>query len=135
MTTAELNDQAWNAHPWTYRNNRGCANTTRGFIRYGIPEPNGRNEPDEAMKGGDRIGFTDVVITPDMVGSTVAVFTSIEIKGQGDRLKEGQKRWHNFILSHGGISEIWNDGEIIKTPIDINTPHETKATHETKDDQ
>lgn len=122
MTTAELNDQAWNAHPWTYRNNRGCADTNRGYIRYGIPEPTGtRNhpEPDDAMKGGDRIGFTEVVITADMIGTTLAVFTNIEVKGQGDVLKTGQKRFHNFVLAHGGLSEIWNNGEIIKTPVDI----------------
>jgi hypothetical protein len=71
------------------------------------------------MKGGDRIGFTEVVITADMVGTTRAIFISIEVKGQGDVLKVGQKKWHNFVLAHGGISEIWNNGEIIKTPVDL----------------
>ena len=58
------------------------------------------------MKGGDRIGFTEVKITPEMVGQTVAVFTNIEEKTDNDRLKPGQIRWHNFVLEHGGISKI-----------------------------
>src|SRR5574344_16394 len=121
MTTSEVNDSAWQAHPWTYRNNRGCAKTEDGrFIRYGIPEPKGRKEPDDALKGGDMIGFDEVTITPDMVGKTVAVFTNIEVKGDGDRLKEGQVRWHNFVLEHGGRSEIWyGDGTVEKEKIEI----------------
>jgi hypothetical protein len=119
MTTAELNDKAWRDYPYTYRNNRGCVRAGSRFIRYGIPEPKGNKEDDDAMKGGDRIGFSEVVITADMVGKTVAVFTSIEVKGDGDRLKSGQIRWHNFVLKHGGISEIRKgNGEIIRAEIE-----------------
>ena len=114
MTTSEVNDAAWQSHPWTYRNNRGCARTDDGrFIRFGIPEPKGREKPED-KKGGDRIGFDEVVITPDMVGKKIAVFTSIEVKGDGDRLKPGQVSWHNFVINHGGKSEIWKgNGEVI----------------------
>jgi len=119
MNTAQVNDLAWKAHPWTYRNNRGCVKTAHAFIRYGIPEPNGQHESDDAMKGGDRIGFSEVVVTPDMVGKTIAVFTNIEVKGEGDSLKPGQKKWHNFVLAHGGISEIWMNDKIIKEPVDV----------------
>jgi hypothetical protein len=59
------------------------------------------------MCGGDRIGFRQVVITPEMVGKTIAVFMSIEEKTNNDRLKPGQKKWHNFVIRMGGISEIW----------------------------
>jgi len=119
MTTAELTDKAWVKYPYTYRNNRGCVRSGSRFIRYGLPEPKGNKEDDSAMKGGDRIGFSEVVITADMVGQKIAVFTSIEIKGPGDRLKQGQINWHNFVIEHGGISEIWtSDGEIKKEKIE-----------------
>lgn len=118
MTTSEVNDRAWRAHPYTYRNNRGTAQTKDGrFIRFGIPEPLGHEGPSD-MKGGDRIGWTDVMVTPDMVGKQIAVFTSVEVKGDGDRLKEGQVKWHDFVLAHGGISEIWQgDGSVVKEKI------------------
>jgi ribosomal protein S19 len=119
MTASEISDKAWLAFPFIYRNNRGCIKTKHGFIRYGIPLPNGIKESDDAMKGADFIGFHEIEITSDMVGKKIAVFTSIEIKTKHDRLKEGQKRWHRFVLEHGGRSEIWQemkDGsiEIIK---------------------
>lgn len=113
MTTSVLNDKSWKKYPFTYRNNRGCVLTSSGrFIRYGIPEPKGK-ENDSDMKGGDRIGFSEITITPEMVGKKIAVFTNIEIKGDGDKLKTGQILWHNFVIKHGGISEIWfGNGDI-----------------------
>jgi hypothetical protein len=117
MNTKQIDDAAWKDHPYTFRNNRGIFQVvhtdTKGnrklrWIRCGIPEPKG-NETSENLKGGDRVGWTRVEITPDMVGKTVAVFTNIEIKGPGDTLEEGQKKWHNLVLQHGGISEIWRD--------------------------
>ena len=99
-------------------------------IRYGIPEPRPHKqadgkfrEDDDALKGGDRIGFIDVLITADMVGKYIPIFTNIEIKGNGDILKSGQAKFHNFVLDHGGISEIWKekpDGtiEIIREKIE-----------------
>lgn len=114
MSTATVNDAAWAANPFTWRNNRGTAMLRGKFVRFGIPEPTGR-ETDDDMKGSDRIGFEQVVITPDMVGKTVAVFKGIEIKGHGDRIKQGQRRWHNWLLDNGARSEIWiekSDGKI-----------------------
>lgn len=122
MSTATVNDAAWAANPYTWRNNRGTAMLKDKFIRFGIPEPKG-HETDDDYKGSDRIGFEQVTITPDMVGKTVAVFKGIEIKGRGDRLKEGQRRWHSFLIEHGALSEIWleqKDGtiKVVKDKID-----------------
>lgn len=130
MTTQEISDAAWVAFPFTYRNNRGVAQATyikkqtdgsgkisKRIIRYGIPEPKG-NETDADYKGGDRIGWATIEITPDMVGEKIAVFTSIEIKGPGDKLKTGQIKWHNLVIRHGGISEVWTENRIIKELID-----------------
>jgi len=109
MTSSEIGDKAWLAHPFIYRNNRGCVKTEHGFVRYGIPTPNGIHESDESMKGGDYLGFDEIEITADMIGKTIAVFVSIEAKTKTDRLKEGQLLWHNFVIGHGGRSEIWQE--------------------------
>jgi hypothetical protein len=109
MSIKTLDEAVWLENPYTWRNNRGTARTIDGrFIRFGIPEPTTR-ETSENLKGGDRIGFTEVKITADMVGKTIAVFTSIEEKTVNDRLKNGQIKWHNFVIQHGGISEIWHE--------------------------
>jgi len=124
MSTKTTDEAAWLANPYTYRNNRGTAHTNRGrFIRFGIPEPRGKETADD-LKGSDRIGFEEIEVTADMVGSKVAVFKGVEIKGYGDSLKPGQISWHNFLLEHGARSEVWkelNSGEIeiIKERIEV----------------
>lgn len=135
MTEANISDMILLKYPFMYRNNRGaafiektCTSKKTGkiikhksFVRFGIPEPQ-KNEKDEHMKGGDRIGFIEVEITPDMVGKTVAVFANIEIKAHGDTRIEGQVNFHNFVLEHGGISQFWEEkttGEITVTEGEI----------------
>jgi hypothetical protein len=117
MTLKALEDKAWIANPLTWPNNRGGYYSKQGgYISYGLPPPpRGRVEAKDEMKGSDRIGFREVVITPDMVGRTIAVFTGIELKTENDRLAPGQIRFHNFLLEHGAISEVWKalpSGEI-----------------------
>lgn len=57
-----------------------------------------------AKGSGDLIGLTPVVVTQEMVGSTIAVFTSIESKdGSGASTKE-QKAWRAFVLANGGYA-------------------------------
>jgi hypothetical protein len=59
------------------------------------------------VKGsGDLIGPTPVVVTAEMVGSTLAVFTSIEVKDQGGRQTPEQRRWDGWVNSVGGISGV-----------------------------
>ena len=112
MTEKTLLDLIWEAYPCTFRNNRGrCMMTDkrgkRYQVRFGIPEPSGRTESDDAPKGGDRIGWHSVEVTPDMVGKCVAIFTNIEAKTLDDKIKPGQLKFHNQVLDAGGISEIW----------------------------
>lgn len=117
MTTKSIEDQAWSVYPYTWRNNRGAVMTKRGYLRFGWPPPpSGRAK--DTLKGGDRIGFSPTVITPDMVGKTIAIFTNLEIKGPGDRLDPGQARCHNFVLRNGGISEIWYPDKTIKMEVE-----------------
>ena len=65
------------------------------FIRYGL-------QPGSA----DLIGWTPIIITPDMVGQTVAVFTSIEAKTDNDTIKPDQVQWARSVQRDGGIAKI-----------------------------
>lgn len=55
---------------------------------------------------GDLIGYKQVTITPDMVGTTVAVFLSVEIKTDKGRPSEAQARWLEHVNSFGGLAII-----------------------------
>lgn len=80
-----------------YRNNIGLAwyGANRDQpVRYGLVEGS-----------GDLIGYTPVVITSDMVGKTIAVFTSVEVKRpKGGTLKDSQKNFIIQVLKHGGFA-------------------------------
>ena len=56
----------------------------------------------------DTIGWQETVITPDMVGQTIAVFTSIEIKTENDKLSDKQRKWNRAVRRSGGIVEVWH---------------------------
>lgn len=84
-----------------WRNNRGALKDQRGrLVRYGVG-------PDGA---GDLIGYLPVTITPDLVGKTLAVFTSIECKAPGARTgKDHLQRQQDFaerVNERGGIAAI-----------------------------
>lgn len=63
---------------------------------------------------GDLVGWAPVVITEDMVGKTIAQFTSIEVKTKNDSISPDQKVWNKAVLADGGRSEFWKEenGEI-----------------------
>lgn len=55
---------------------------------------------------GDLIGWVPVTITPEMVGRTVAVFTSVETKSPKGRARPDQIAWAQAVASAGGLSTI-----------------------------
>ena len=57
-------------------------------------------------KAVDLIGYRQVKITPEMVGRTVAVFTSVEVKTDRGRPSEAQVRWLEHLQSAGAIAII-----------------------------
>jgi len=60
---------------------------------------------------GDMIGWTPVVVTPDMVGQTVAVFTSIEAKAStGGKKGAKQLPWADLVRRAGGIAGFARSG-------------------------
>ena len=58
----------------------------------------------------DLIGWTPVVVTPDMVGKTVAVFTAIEGKTKGVRTTLEQSSFLTAVTDAGGIGSVLREG-------------------------
>jgi hypothetical protein len=59
-----------------------------------------------ARGSADLIGWRTITITPDMVGSQLAVFTSIEVKTPTGRVRPEQHAWLGAVQSAGGIAGI-----------------------------
>lgn len=79
-----------------FRNNVGQYKKGDNWVKYGL-----------CVGSGDTIGWTEVVITPEMVGKTVAVFTSCEFKAsKGGRLSPVQGAWRDLVLKAGGFSGV-----------------------------
>jgi hypothetical protein len=74
------------------------------------------------LKSADLIGWQSVTVTADMVGQTLAVFLSVEVKPEdfnGPRGKaeaeryEAQKNWANLVNKAGGRAYIVTDARQI----------------------
>ena len=59
-----------------------------------------------ARGSADLIGWRTVVVTPEMVGQRIAVFTSIEVKTSTGRLTPAQHNWLGAVRSAGGIAGV-----------------------------
>lgn len=101
------------------RNNVGALLDKRGVpVRYGLA--NESKAQNEKLKSSDLIGWTQVTITPDMVGRTFAVFTSVEVKEDGwvytgTGREVAQKRWVDLVLAAGGLAGFANSvGEFLE---------------------
>ena len=75
--------------------------STTAIIRYARPLHAGL-----ATGSGDLIGWSRVVITQEMVGSTVAVFTSVEVKTETGRVSVAQENWRQAVADAGGIASV-----------------------------
>lgn len=67
----------------------------------------------------DCIGVKKVLITPDMVGQAVGVFTSIEVKSSTGRMTKGQKDFQFMVESMGGFSGMARTVEDAETIIGV----------------
>lgn len=101
-----------------FRNNVGAFEAKNGqWVRYGIA--NESKEMNKNIKSGDLIGWTLVKITPEMVGKTIPVFTSIEVKEEGfcstskmnSSHVKAQKNWRDAVLRVNGIAGIIDDAK------------------------
>lgn len=72
-----------------------------------LKDANGRPVQFGLCKGSaDLIGWKRVTVTEEMVGSTVAVFTSIEVKTATGRLRHEQQQWLDAVQDAGGIAGV-----------------------------
>ena len=101
-----------------WRNNVGALPDKRGrIVRFGLA--NDSKAMNLTMKSADLIGWQTKVVTPEMVGSKVAIFTSIECKkadwqpGEDADREKAQGRWCSMVLAAGGIACI-TTGELPK---------------------
>jgi hypothetical protein len=79
-----------------FRNNTGTLRDQHGRpVSFGL------------CKGSaDLIGWTTRTITLEMVGSQVAVFTSIEVKAASGRLRPEQRQWLYAVQAAGGVAGV-----------------------------
>lgn len=79
-----------------WRNNVGVAQHQDGSrVVYGL-----------CPGSADLIGFTPIVITDDMVGRTLPVFTAIEVKCPGSYPTEKQENFLRVVRESGGIALV-----------------------------
>jgi hypothetical protein len=76
-----------------FRNNQGLASYPDGSkVRYGIANPG----------GADCLGWVSIIVTPEMVGNKVAIFTAVEVKEGSGRANRDQKTFIKAVLDAGG---------------------------------
>ena len=79
-----------------FRNNVGVALYPDGSrVKYGL-----------CTGSSDLIGYASITVTPDMVGSKVAVFTAIETKTRKGKQTAQQKNFIEQVRLFGGIAGV-----------------------------
>ncbi len=75
-----------------------------------------------AEGAADLIGFRPVIVTPEMVGSTIAVFSVVEVKTETGAASPEQRDFIDFVLKSGGFAGVARSPDeakkILKYPID-----------------
>ena len=94
-------------HIRVFRNNVGLYQhpKTGNWIRYGL-----------CVGSADLIGWREIVITPDMVGTKVAQFLSVECKAPKKNIKEGsaQDAWFFAVKRAGGVALVARSVDDVK---------------------
>ena len=102
------------------RNNCGSAfDQTGRLVRYGLGNVSKQHQ--ERMASSDLIGITQVVVTPEMVGMTIGVFTAIEVKKEEwnpaktlDKREVAQNNFMHWVRLNGGLAGFANSVEMMK---------------------
>lgn len=80
-----------------FRNNMGAYQDDQGrWVKYGVCNPG----------GSDLIGWTSITITPDMVGTRLAVFTAVEVKTTKGRVTDAQLNFIDQVNKAGGRAGV-----------------------------
>jgi len=101
-----------------FRNNVGVMIRDDGVpVRFGLA--NDSKQMNRQYASADLIGVMPLVITPEHVGHTLGIFTSIEVKhpdwkpSASDERYAAQCRWRDLITSLGGYAVITNRSDTI----------------------
>jgi hypothetical protein len=102
---------------YLFRNNVGAGKLASGsFVRFGLG--NDSEKLNGKFKSADLIGIERIAITPDMVGTHIGRFLSVEVKRRNWKfagtLEEcAQVAWATLISAQGGRAIITNtDGSV-----------------------
>ena len=105
-----------------FRNNSGCFTDVMGrVVRFGLG--NTSQAINSQIKSSDLIGITQVVITKNMVGETIGVFTAVECKHEDWKISKSksqdiaQLNFINFVKSRGGFASFVSDPKNLKNII------------------
>jgi len=101
------------------RNNSGALKDNTGrVVRYGLG--NISSKQNDKIKSSDLIGITTIVITQDMVGKSIGVFTAIEVKKEDwkpsdtDKREKAQRSFIDWVLKRGGLAGFANSIDSFK---------------------
>lgn len=101
------------------RNNSGAFKDETGrWLFFGLGNISKKHS--DSIKSSDLIGFKKIVVTSDMVGKTIAVFTAVEVKrpdwkpSAACKRERAQRAFVTWINSNGGIAGIVNSIESFK---------------------
>jgi len=106
LEAAQLGDELW-------RNNVGAAlimgdDGKEHWVRWGLC--NESKKQNEIIKSSDWIGITSTVVTQEMVGDILGIFTAIEGKPSdwhlipSDKRGHAQKAFHDIVLQAGAYA-------------------------------
>lgn len=98
-----------------WRNNSGGYLDEHGnMIRYGLA--NESKAENDRIKSSDIIGITPVLITGDMVGYWLGVFTALEIKPSDWTLRPSDKRGHAQAKFHQLVKDACGFAGFVTDP-------------------
>ena len=63
------------------------------------------------------IGYRTVMVTPEMVGKKVAIFTAIEVKKPGGKIALDQIRYVETVKTAGGLACVADSVQVARTAV------------------
>jgi hypothetical protein len=119
MIQAQMRINAARSGRYLWRNNVGAGLLKNGsFVRWGLA--NDSAALNARCKSADLIGLEKVLITPEMVGTIIGRFLSVECKKaawrySGTLEENAQLAWATLVNSQGGRAIITNDPASVLT--------------------
>jgi VRR-NUC domain len=59
----------------------------------------------------DLIGWTEIIVTPEMIGKKICMFTALEVKTGSGRISEAQLNFLEVVKAAGGVAGIVTSDE------------------------